>query len=277
MPNRILRDWSDSNPVNRLSAEAERLFVRLIMKADDFGRFTANPTLIRCWLFPLLIDKVSETDCAKWLEELEAAGLIVSYKSSDKSILEIQNFGQRIRDTSKPKYPPPPPGSAPAATRGGSRRESALDEGEDVCGDGDEQGTCPRDGDEGVPKSAGPDLPGFERFWSTWPKGPRKRSKAKCKARWKRDKLEAIADRVVREVRKAKSSLDWEKGFVPMPLTWLNQQRWDTGEDDEPPKAKPTPTPQKPPEPDKPVMSFAEFKRKHGIAVNPLDAIGDSP
>jgi len=39
MPNRILRDWTDSDRVNSLSAEAERLFIRLIMKADDYGRY----------------------------------------------------------------------------------------------------------------------------------------------------------------------------------------------------------------------------------------------
>ena len=52
MPNRILRDWTDSEPVNSLSVHAERLFVRLIMKADDYGRLTDHPKLLRAMLFP---------------------------------------------------------------------------------------------------------------------------------------------------------------------------------------------------------------------------------
>ena len=53
MPSRILRDWTDSLRFDGLSAEAERLFTRLIMKADDYGRFHADPRLLRAGCFPL--------------------------------------------------------------------------------------------------------------------------------------------------------------------------------------------------------------------------------
>ena len=53
MPNRILRDYTDSVPVNRLDWLGECLFVRLIQKADDYGRFHGNPTLVKSLLFPL--------------------------------------------------------------------------------------------------------------------------------------------------------------------------------------------------------------------------------
>ena len=43
MPNRILRDWTDSERVNALTVQGERFFVRLIMKVDDYGRLYGNP------------------------------------------------------------------------------------------------------------------------------------------------------------------------------------------------------------------------------------------
>jgi len=113
MPNRILRDWTDSETVNTISWQAEVLFTRLIMKADDYGRFHANPKLLRSLLFPLR-DGLRDADITRWIAECEKAGLIRIYvvddkKSKDgKSFLEIENFGQRTR-AEKSKFPEPPP------------------------------------------------------------------------------------------------------------------------------------------------------------------------
>ncbi len=112
MPTRILRDWTDSETVNTISWQAEVLFTRLIMKADDFGRFHANPKLLRSLLFPLR-DGLRDADITRWIAECEKAGLIRIYvvndeKSKDgKSFLEIENFGQRLR-AEKSKFPEPP-------------------------------------------------------------------------------------------------------------------------------------------------------------------------
>ncbi len=114
MPNRILRDCCDSEPVNAVSVQAERLFYRLIQKADDFGRLPSSPRVLRPMLFPLLLDTVREADLSRWLKELdevhalgEPAGLIRLYEVNGREYLEIQNFHQRLR-TKTEKYPPPP-------------------------------------------------------------------------------------------------------------------------------------------------------------------------
>lgn len=107
MPKRMIRDWTDSEPVNLLSAEAERLFIRLIMKADDYGLFTASPALIRSLCFPVTIDQVSNEAVQSWLKELVNAGLVVVYTWQAKSFLCIRNFGQRLK-FSVAKYPAPP-------------------------------------------------------------------------------------------------------------------------------------------------------------------------
>lgn len=107
MPSRILRDWTDSDAVSQLDAPSERLFIRLIMKADDFGRFTANVRLIRSLCFPL--QDVREADISRQLAACEQAGLIRLYEVSGKHFVLIENFKQRLRKM-KSAYPAPPTG-----------------------------------------------------------------------------------------------------------------------------------------------------------------------
>lgn len=105
MPNRILRDYTDSPRFDGLSAEAERLFVRLLMKADDFGRFHANPKLVKAACFPLAEDLRANT-VAAWLTELSDRQLVFCYTSGTGMFLALPKFRQRARaETSK--YPPP--------------------------------------------------------------------------------------------------------------------------------------------------------------------------
>ena len=106
MPNRILRDWTDSDKVDRLSAEGERFFVRLIMKADDYGRYFADPKRLKAFLFPLK-DSLRETDCSRWLAECEKAGLARCYDVSGRRYVELLNFNQRLRNM-RNLHPSPP-------------------------------------------------------------------------------------------------------------------------------------------------------------------------
>lgn len=109
MPNRILRDWTDSENVDSLSVYAERFFTRLIMKADDHGRYSANIKILKSTLFPLKTD-VRETDITRWLTECKKSGLIVLYKVAFKDYLQIENFKQVLRQKHE-KYPPPQHGT----------------------------------------------------------------------------------------------------------------------------------------------------------------------
>lgn len=102
MPNRIIRDWTDSERIDGLSFQAEVLLLRLMMKADDLGAYHANPKLINSFCFPL--KNIRETDITRWLQELVSAGLIALYEAENKRLLHIINFGQRMR-TVKPKFP----------------------------------------------------------------------------------------------------------------------------------------------------------------------------
>lgn len=107
MPNRMLRDWTQSDKIDELSADAERLFTRLIMKADDYGGFWADTRLLKANLFPLKLDKIREADLLRWMAECQKAGLIVLYEVNQKKYLQIKDFRQRL-DKAKAKFPLPP-------------------------------------------------------------------------------------------------------------------------------------------------------------------------
>jgi hypothetical protein len=102
----MLRDWTDSLRFDGITAEAERLFLRLIMKADDYGRFHADPRLIKAACFPLL-ENLRTNDLSRWLDELSHRQLILRYEAEGRKLLAIANYGQRLKN-SRAKFPPLP-------------------------------------------------------------------------------------------------------------------------------------------------------------------------
>jgi uncharacterized protein YdaU (DUF1376 family) len=71
----------------------------------------------------------------------------------------------------------------------------------------------------------------FDLFWSTWPSSKRKVGKVTCLTKWTKLKLDDVADRIISHVNSLKNSEQWQSGFEPAPLTYINQRRW---EDEEP-------------------------------------------
>lgn len=104
---RMIRDYTDSDKINALSYQAEVIFLRLMMKADDFGSYYADPKRLNSYLFPIR-DTVRDSNISQWLTELELSGLIAVYTIAGKSYLRILNYGQRLR-TKKSKFPDCPP------------------------------------------------------------------------------------------------------------------------------------------------------------------------
>jgi hypothetical protein len=73
----------------------------------------------------------------------------------------------------------------------------------------------------------------FESFWAAWPKSFRKGGKSVCKARWVKGMYDGCADQIVKHVEWMKTTDAWRKdngAFIPAPLVYLNQQRWDGAE-----------------------------------------------
>lgn len=107
MPNRIIREgWIESPRVDQLDANAERFFLRLCLRADDFGRYHALPQLLRSNLYPLR-DDVRVTEISRWLALCEKAGLVTCYQAEGKPYLVVHKFDQRMRAANS-KFPSPP-------------------------------------------------------------------------------------------------------------------------------------------------------------------------
>jgi hypothetical protein len=113
-----------SERVNELSERAELFYRRLMSVVDDYGRYTANPTLLRSACYPLKVDSVKEDSIKKHLAEAAGAGLIVLYTVGGKEFLEIQDFGQRIQ--SKSKFPAPTDKPRESTVGHGGKRESTA-------------------------------------------------------------------------------------------------------------------------------------------------------
>ena len=99
MPNRLLRDGIlSSRPVNSLSEPAELLYRRLMSVVDDYGRFEADPDLIRARCFPLQLERWTESRISQFLAELHGdSRLITVYSIGGKQFFQINNFRQRIQ------------------------------------------------------------------------------------------------------------------------------------------------------------------------------------
>ena len=67
----------------------------------------------------------------------------------------------------------------------------------------------------------------FEEFWSNWPTSKRKVAKSACEAKWRRQALDPLADKINAAVSRLKASEQWVSGFEPAPLTFINQKRWE--------------------------------------------------
>lgn len=215
MPNRVLRDWTDSYRFDGLSAEAECLFVRLIMKADDYGNFHGDARIVDSICFPL----GTKSNVAKSITELEARELVSFYNHAGRRYLTITNFGQRLRHTTR-KFPDPSTsdGVSSAAICGNPPQSAAT------CGKARLEVEEKRREVE-TKSSSADDADGFEKFWEAY---PRKVGKGAAQNSWR--KAKPPLDRVLDAIRRARKSPDWlkERGaFIPHPATWLNQARWE--------------------------------------------------
>ena len=83
----------------------------------------------------------------------------------------------------------------------------------------------------GEPMSKGNAM--FEQFWKASPSTPRKGGKAKGKQVWDKSYCDTQAEQILKHINWLKTTEQWLKSngaFIPAPLVYLNQQRWDGAE-----------------------------------------------
>lgn len=110
MPNRIIKESiCTSDTIDKLSAEEERLFYRLIVQADDFGRFDGRPAVVLAGCFPLRVHEISIEQVETWLQALADADLIRFYWVDGRRYIYFTTWDKHQQKRAKrSKYPEPP-------------------------------------------------------------------------------------------------------------------------------------------------------------------------
>jgi len=110
MPNRIIKESiCTSEEINSLSTEAENLFYRLMVRADDFGCYYGNVKIIKNTCYPLKSDDIKDNHLVSWLNELINVGLVFLYTANDgKQYLKITKWEKHQQKRAKrSKFPIP--------------------------------------------------------------------------------------------------------------------------------------------------------------------------
>jgi hypothetical protein len=212
MPTRYLKPGiRDSEAIDALSPLTEVFYYRLLVTVDDFGRFDARPAMIKAQCFPIR-DSVNAKSCALMLSELQTSGLIDVYEVDGKTVLQVCKW-DNVPRAKESKYADKPADGLQMHTT--------------VC---NLNTNVPLTVTETVTETKTADEPlGFTRFWKTYPNTQRKQSKGKCQEVWKKVGAEGDAGVIVAHVDRLKKSPDWVKNggeFIPAPLVYLNQKRW---------------------------------------------------
>ncbi|OYD50696.1 hypothetical protein [Acidovorax kalamii] len=210
----IKPEFFTSEDIVSLSPLARLLYVATWCEADKEGRLAWKPLTFKLRYFP-----GDECDIKALCQELVEAKLVVLYGDG---LAYIPKFGahQHINPRESASQLPEPDASPRVATR------QTLDS--------DAQGG--REGKEGkgTPDASRPDEPpGFTEFWKTWPSNDRKQAKGKCLEAWKKAHAERDAALILAHVESLKTSAGWrDKGgqFIPAPLVYLNNRRWEGAE-----------------------------------------------
>lgn len=216
MPNRVMRDGLIySGPVNTVSIDAECLFVRIVLAADDFGLIEVDPVFLKARCLPAR--EVSVSRIAALSKELFDSGLLRPYEHGGKRYAAVDKWDQR-RFAKKPKYPMPPWGHE--HIRGGYVDPRVSEE---------KLTPEPRVPTVGKVVRRVPKPPeGFDAFWSTYPK---KVAKPAALRAWRAlAPSDVERERMMSALAVQAGSADWAKDggqYIPNPATWLNQRRFE--------------------------------------------------
>ncbi len=219
MPNRYIRESAiESDAVNSLSWQGEVFYRRLLNRVDDFGRFTANPALLRASVFPLQLDKVREIDLSRLLAECEKAGLLYVYATDSKATLIVNKWEQgRAKES---KHPSPPADVCERMKTYVYMRKHPPTYVSDS--DSDPDANSDPDADHSAREAL------VDSIYAAYPRKVARPEALKAIAR----ALKAIAGPTLLERTQAFASAaalwgDDDRKFIPHPATWFNQARYD--------------------------------------------------
>ena len=117
MPNRVIKESiRTSKKVNALSDFEFRLWLYLITYADDFGRGSADPELLKGLVFPRR-KGITEKQIQTALDGLANNGMVILYEVEEEPYFYFPNWDKHQRvQTKKSRFPDPELSSSPSST-----------------------------------------------------------------------------------------------------------------------------------------------------------------
>ena len=261
MPRRILEPTIHTNrKINSISDFQFRLWAYLLTYVDDYGRGSADPELLKGFLFPRRRG-ITESSIDQALTALANAGLIRLYEVNGEPHLYFPNWSEHQRIQRKySEFPAPPTENdestvshreSPSSTV--SHRESPLEveveleeeievEEEvehELCAHAREsetlhqlgtnlRPTCGQLAAKPEPASTVPERDLFGEFWAMYPKKVAKQAAEKA---YKRLNPNAeLHKKILENIILQKKSRQWtENGgqYIPNPATYINGRRWE--------------------------------------------------
>lgn len=219
MPNRNIKESAlISEDLSNLSNGAERLFWRLILVADDFGRFDASPPVVKARCFPTMVDSLRTNEVERWMTELEPS-LVRFYLVNGRRYGFFLNWEKHQQRRAKySKFPDPP------------ALDSTCEQlpADALVTETDTEKRNRDTGNGGPPRRGGSDPPGFSEFWTAYPKHVARKDAV---AAWQKiEPPEELRVKILAAIGAQKKSNQWLKDgglYIPYPASWLNARRWE--------------------------------------------------
>jgi hypothetical protein len=184
-------ELADLCPLTRL------LFIGLWTIADREGRAEVRTKRIKAQLLPYDDCDVNAQLCA-----LDGAGFISLYEVGETRYLQVLNFGRH-------QHPHVKEADSTIPTPDGYATKTPL--------------TL-----NPLTDSLNPIRKTAHRFEEWWKEYPIKKDKKRAEQKWKARKLDGMADVLIADTVKRKATdPQWERGFIPLPTTYINGDRWE--------------------------------------------------
>lgn len=237
MPNRIIKESiRTSKSVNALNDFEFRVWLYLITYVDDYGRGSADPELLKGFVFPRR-KAVTEQQIKRTLDNLAITGMINLYEVGGESFFCFPNWSKHQRiQTKKSKFPEPDDAALQKSTvihRESPPESNPNPESKSKSESKSEENTA---GAQAPPAAPTPETK-FDLFWQAYPKKVGKEAARKAFSR-----VKVPIESLLTAIERQKCGNQWltENGrFVPNPATWLNQGRWEDDVTSTAPAAKP--------------------------------------
>lgn len=213
-----------SDKVASWPIEVRYFWILLWGYVDDHGKGKDNPLLVKADCFPL-DENITSDVIDGWLWLLSDAGVIVRYEVDGTRFVAVRNWAEH----QKPQHPGKD--LFPAWTQENARiyADSATFmqpscNTHETCTPELSRVELSRDElfNDVEPVSSYSD--DFESWWKAY---PRRQGKGKAYDAWQQALRKGTANQMIDSAIKYATSPDLpEVKFVPLPATWLNQERW---------------------------------------------------